>query len=90
MNDTILKRLLELESGIIAYGIYRQIEENFEQGLNTLKTFMKTTLPKDKKPDFSNIGLTEEKILNLSKEYGDYSKNNQSSKNYIRKLNKNI
>ena len=89
MNDTILKRLLELESGIIAYGIYRQIEENFEQGLNTLKTFMKTTLPKDKKPDFSNIGLTEEKILNLSKEFGDYSKNNQSSKNYIRKLNKN-
>lgn len=69
-----MKQLLEVESGIIAYGIYKELNENQENGLSNLKKFMTTLIPIDKKPDFSFINLSDKKILELSKEIGTYSK----------------
>lgn len=69
-----MKNLLELESGVIAYGLQKQIMVNKELGLENLKQLMKQPLSKDKKPDFSNIGLSDEMLLELSSELGAYSR----------------
>lgn len=79
MTPNILKNLLEIQSGVIAYGLNKQFEENYELGLNNLKTFMKTIIPKDKRPNFSKIGLNENKLINLSFEIGNYSKKYQNN-----------
>ena len=81
----IIRNLLELESGIISYGIYKRICMDYNMGLNNLKSIMSTALPKDKKPDFSNIGLPDQALLNLSKEIGSYSKDHEIDKGYCRK-----
>lgn len=67
-----MKHLLELESGVIAYGLYQQAKGSKEIGIDNLKQLMKFPLQKDKKPDFSNIGLTNEMILELSSSIGHY------------------
>lgn len=82
---SLVRHLLELESGIISYGIYKQICIDYNIGLNNLKIIIKNTLPKDKKPDFSNINLPDQVLLELSKEIGSYSKKHKISKNYCRK-----
>ena len=72
--DWRLKRkLLELESGIIAYGLYKQICTNYEYGMNNLKLFMKSTIPKNQKPNFEFINLNDNTILDLAHEIGYYS-----------------
>ena len=76
-----MKHLLELESGVIAYGLQSQIKNNKEIGINNLKQLMKKALPKDKKPDFSDIGLTDEILLELSSELGAYSRETIYSEN---------
>ena len=85
LDMNIIRNLLELESGIISYGIYKQICMDYNMGLNNLKSIMSTALPKDKKPDFSNIGLPDQVLLNLSKEIGSYSKDHEIDKGYCRK-----
>lgn len=82
---SLVRHLLELESGIISYGIYKQICIDYNIGLNNLKIIIKNTLPKDKKPDFSNINLPDQVLLELSKEIGSYSKEHKVSKKYCRK-----
>ena len=72
LNFDILKDLLEVESGVIAYGLSKQIEENYEEGISNLKIFMKTVIPNDKRPDFSRIGLSDEKLKSLSFEICSY------------------
>ena len=79
MTPNILKNLLEIQSGVIAYGLNKQFEENYELGLSNLKTFIKTIIPKDKRPNFSKIGLSENKLINLSFEIGNYSKEYQDN-----------
>ena len=79
MTSNILKNLLEIQSGIIAQGLNKQFEENYELGLCNLKTFIKTIIPKDKRPDFSEIGLSNNKLINLSFEIGNYSKKYQDN-----------
>lgn len=49
-------------------------------GKENLKRFMKTIIPKDKKPDFSTIGLTNEDLLKWSTKIGEYSQENKLSK----------
>lgn len=80
LDPYLLKDLLELESGIIAYGLYKQFKENYELGLQNLKTIMKTPLPKTVKPDFSNIGLPDEALKDLSLEIGNYSREYNTGK----------
>ncbi len=67
-----MKHLLELESGIISYGLQSQVKNNPGVGINNLKQIMKKPLPKDKKPDFSNIGLTDDMLLEFSNQIGSY------------------
>lgn len=79
ITPDILKNLLEIQSGVMAYGLNKQFEENYELGLKNLKTFMKTIIPKDKRPNFSKIGLTENELINLSFEIGNYSRKYQDN-----------
>lgn len=78
ITPNILRNLLEIQSGVMAYGLSKQFEENYELGIQNLKTFMKTIIPKNKRPDFSKIGLSEDKLINLSFEIGNYSRKNQN------------
>ena len=71
-----LGKLLEVESGVVSYGLYKQIKENKEMGLNSLKELMRNPLPKDQIPDFSFINLDNNTLLDLSKEIGTFSLEN--------------
>ena len=73
LNPQLMKQLLELESGVISYGLYQQIKVDKGQGISNLITFTKTLLPKNEIPNFSFIGLDNQTILNLSKQIGTYS-----------------
>lgn len=80
LNPQLTKQLLELESGVISYGLYTQIQKNKEQGLSNLKSFMKTIIPKTKTPNFSFINLDNQTIMDLSKQIGSYSMSNNINK----------
>ena len=80
LNPQLTKQLLELESGVISYGLYTQIQKNKEEGLSNLKSFMKTIIPKTKTPNFSFINLDTQTIMNLSKQIGSYSMSNNINK----------
>lgn len=84
MNTNILKNLLEIESGVISYGLSKQFEGDNELGIKNLKTFMKTMIPKDKRPNFSIIGLNDKKLLELSLEIGSYSKKYETTKEIVK------
>lgn len=77
LHPQLIKQLLELQSGVISYGLYNQIKSNKQQGLDNLKKFMKNILPKTQTPDFSFIELDNQTILNLSKQIGTYSMTNE-------------
>ncbi len=72
----LIKQLLELQLGVISYGLYNQIESNKIIGLDNLKKFMKKILPRTQIPDFSFIGLENQKLLELSQHIGTYSRKN--------------
>ena len=80
LNPDIVKNLLEIESGVIAFGLYQQMKENRQVGLDNLKQFMKSLIAKDKRPNFECIGLSDEKILELSKMIGTYSKEHEEER----------
>ena len=80
LNPQLIKQLLELESGVISYGLYTQIQTNKEQGLSNLKSFMKTIIPKTKTPNFLFINLDNQAIMDLSKQIGAYSMSNDINK----------
>ena len=82
INHDILNQLLEIQSGVVAYGLHKQFNDNFQLGMINLKNIMSNLISKDKKPDFSNIALSDEKLLLLSSEIGLYSK--EYSQNNIR------
>ena len=79
LNPQLIKQLLELQSGVISYGLYSQTKINRQQGLENLKSFMKSIIPKTQAPDFSFIGLDNQTILDLSKQIGTYSMSNEMS-----------
>ena len=68
-----MKQLLEVESGLIAYGFYKQISIDKKRGIDNIKTFMEATISLQERPDFSNYGFTDEDIMSLSKEFDSYS-----------------
>lgn len=79
LHPQLIKQLLELQSGVISYGLYNQTKIDKQQGLDNLKNFMKNILLKTQTPDFSFIGLDNQTILNLSKQIGTYSMTNEAS-----------
>ena len=79
LHPQLIKQLLELQSGVISYGLYNQIKIDKQQGLENLKSFMKNILPKSQTPDFSFIGLDNQTIMELSKQIGTYSMTNEAS-----------
>lgn len=80
LNPQLIKQLLELESGVISYGLYTQMRIDKEQGLSNLKSFMKNIIPKTETPDFSFINLDNQTIMDLSKQIGTYSMSNDINK----------
>lgn len=79
LHPQLIKQLLELQSGVISYGLYSQIKIDKQQGLDNLKSFIKKIIPKSQTPDFSFIGLDNQTILDLSKQIGIYSMKNEIS-----------
>ena len=73
LHPQLIKQLLELQSGVISYGLYSQTKIDRQQGLENLKSFMKNIIPKTQTPDFSFIGLDNQTLLDLSKQIGTYS-----------------
>lgn len=65
-----MKWLLEVQSYVMAYGLSLQVFNNKEQGIANLNQFMKSNISKDNIPNFSHIGLSQETILQLSKDLG--------------------
>lgn len=83
LNPSIKKQLLEIQSGVMAVGLSEQIKNNNVQGLNNLKQFMKTKIPKTQIPNFENIGLDYDNLLYYSTCTGSYS-NSFENENKIR------
>ena len=79
LHPQLIKQLLELQSGVISYGLYSQTKIGRQQGLENLKSFMKNVIPKTQSPDFSFIGLDNQTIFDLSKQIGTYSMSNEMS-----------
>ena len=79
LHPQLIKQLLELQSGVISYGLYSQTKIDRQQGLENLKSFMKNVIPKTQTPDFSFIGLDNQTIFDLSKQIGTYSMSNEMS-----------
>ena len=71
LNPQLIRQLLEIQSGIIAYGLAKQLSTNRQLGINNLKTFMKNDIDKNQRPDFSFIGLNDQQLLDLSIQYGE-------------------
>lgn len=71
MNSDIRKNLLEVQSCLIARSLYAQIKDSKEFGIANLKQFMQTNIPINKVPDFSYIGISNQDLLNTSKEIGN-------------------
>lgn len=68
LTPQIKKQLLEIQSGIIAYGLSQQISIDKEMGIGNLKQFMKNDLSKENVPNFSFIGLSDEMLLQLGQQ----------------------
>jgi len=81
ITPQLKKQLLEIQSGVMSFGLFNQITENKEYGINNLKKLMKRIISKECTPDFTDINLSYEEILEYSKMIGMYSKNIKSSKN---------
>ena len=69
LNPQLIRQLLEIQSGIIAYGLAKQLSTNRQLGINNLKTFIKNDIDKNQKPDISFIGLSDQQLLDLSIQY---------------------
>lgn len=69
LTPQILKQLLEIEAGLISYGLKLQIDKDKEKGLSNLVLFMNSEIPNNSRPNFSMFGLSDDTLLKLSQEY---------------------
>ncbi len=60
----------------MAYGLKEQIKANKQKGILYLKEFMRSIIPKNQTPDFSYIGLTNDKLLQNENNMSIRGKNN--------------
>jgi len=65
LDEDVLKDLLEVQSGVMAIGLYKQIKNDKEYGIKNLKMFMSSLIPKNKIPDFSHLGLDYGTLMNI-------------------------
>lgn len=79
LTPQILKQLLEIESGLIAYGLKMQIDDDKEKGLSNLVSIMSSDIPVNKKPDFSFVGLDDDTLLNISMNYNNINSMNKGT-----------
>ena len=70
VDGDMIKNMLELQSCVMAHGLYQQMQVNKEMGLANLQTLMSTPLSPNKTPDFSFIGLDRQTLLQVSKSMG--------------------
>lgn len=77
LTPQILKQLLEIESGLIAYGLKMQIDVDKGKGLSNLVKIMSNDIPIDKKPDFSFVDLSDDTLLNISMNYNNINSINK-------------
>ena len=85
IDDNIYLDLLYVESYIVAYGLYKQIIEDKDNGIENLKLLMKNNLSLDKNPNFDLNGLDNNKLLELAKEIGINISNVNKCKSMVRK-----
>lgn len=78
LTPQILKQLLEIESGLIAYGLKMQIDIDKGKGLSNLIAIMSNDIPIDKKTDFSFAGLSDDTLLDISMNYNNIHSMNKS------------
>lgn len=81
LNPQLKRQLLEIQSGVMAYGLQEQINRDRKVGISHLKEFMKNIIPKEKTPDFSHIGLSNYELLKCSEQIGNYSMQNENGIN---------
>lgn len=86
LTQQIMNQLMEIESGIIGYALFKEIINNKERGLSKLKQFMKETISKDKTPDFSYLGLDYDILIYYSKYIGQYSQERELKKEHKIKI----
>ena len=82
LTPQILKQLLEIEAGLISYGLKLQIDEDKEKGLSNLVLFMNSEIPNNSRPNFSMFGLSDDTLLKLSQEYKTQLLNSIKSTNF--------
>ena len=67
---SVERQALELETCVLAYGLYQQIKENPKEGYDHLKQWIRSNTSRLVRPDFSSLGLSDEKLLTLSTQMG--------------------
>lgn len=82
LTPQILKQLLEIEAGLISYGLKLQIDKDKEKGLSNLVLFMNSEIPNNSRPNFSMFGLSDDTLLKLSQEYKTQLLNSIKSTNF--------
>lgn len=78
LTPELFVKLTKIQSYILAYGLYEQIKNDHYYGINNLKKLMKNNIPKNQKPDFTHIGLSDNLLLEYSKNISDYCKSNKT------------
>ncbi len=68
----LVERLLTMKSYLIGVIFAKKILDNEEEGLKKFKEMFKTTFPIDKVPDYSRWGITNEVIIDYSKNLTNY------------------
>lgn len=61
-----LDLLKSIQSYVLSYGLFLQINNNKNAGISNLKYFMKNPLPNNQIPNFSSIGLGNQTLIQLS------------------------
>lgn len=75
LTPEILSNLIEIKSIIISYGLYLQIKEDPQNGLDNFKKYMLNGKPIESDLSFDDIQLSNQKLLDIAEQYMNYSKN---------------
>ena len=77
-TDNIIERLLTIKSIVVATIFTKKILDNAEEGLKEYSEMLNTSFSKDEIPDYSRWGITNEVIIdyskNLDKYFSEYQK----------------
>lgn len=71
-TDNIIERLLTIKSILVAVIFTKKILDNEEEGLKEYKDMLNTSFSKNEIPDYSRWGITNEVIIDYSKNLNKY------------------